>query len=79
VARVDLDELERVAASERATVVLDLIAEVRVTREVAEADRWLSESATPERIMRLNRAKAAYREWCDQHGPPPTHGQADAS
>jgi hypothetical protein len=37
--KVDLDELEQIARSEHASVVVDMIAELRAAREVVEAAR----------------------------------------
>jgi len=41
-------------------------AELRAAREVADADLALQETATPDRIERLNRARAVWREAASQ-------------
>src|SRR6266516_2864124 len=41
-------------------------AELRCAREVADADLALQETATPDRIERLNRARAAWRKAASQ-------------
>ncbi len=45
---------------------MGLVAQLRCAREVADADLALQETATPDRIERLNRARAVWREAASQ-------------